>query len=283
MNARTLKIVARKYLMAGMIHAFLLSVALTCLFPLFWMVRSSLMTQQTIFFDKKLIPSELHFNNYATAWINGEFGGFFLNSLFYTVSVVLLIMIISSLAAYAFSRLQFPGKNIFFYMFVLALMIPLPGSFVPLVVLMNKLGLANTRMGYVLCMTNVGLSMSIFLLKTFFDKMPSDLEDSARIDGCNKFQIWWNVALPFARPALAVIAIFNALTVWNEYILAQLLLNDKSLMPLQTGLMKFQGAQSVDYPVLMAGLTIAAIPIILVYVVMQKYIMKGFAYGVGGG
>lgn len=283
MNAGTLKMVLRKYVMTGMIHVFLLSVALTCLFPLFWMARSSLMTQQTIFIDKTLIPSDLHFSNYAAAWINGEFSGFFLNSLFYTFCVVVLILTISSLAAYAFSRLKFPGKDIFFYMFVLALMIPLPGSFVPLVVLMNKLGLANTRMGYILCMTNVGLSMSIFLLKTFFDKMPSDLEDSARIDGCNKLQIWWNVALPFARPALAVIAIFNALNVWNEYILAQLLLNDKSLMPLQTGLMKFQGAHSVDYPILMAGLTIATIPIILVYIVMQKYIMKGFAYGVGGG
>ena len=167
-------------------------------------------------------------------------------------------------------------------MFVAAMMIPLPGSFVPLVVLVNKLGLANTRIGYILCMINVGLSMSIFFLKTFFDKMPSDLEDAARIDGCNKIGIWWHVALPLIRPAIGVIVIFNSLNVWNEYILAQLLLNEKSLMPLQIGLMKFQGAHSVDYPVLMAGLTLAAIPIIFVYLAMQKHIMKGFSYGAGG-
>ena len=161
----------------------------------------------------------------------------------------------------------------------MAMMIPLPGSFVPLVVLMNKLGLANTRIGYILCMINVGLSLSILLLKTFFDKMPSDLEDAARIDGCSKLGIWWHVGLPLARPAIAVIVIFNSLNVWNEYILAYLLLNDKSLMPLQRGLMVFQGAHSVDYPVLMAGLTIAVIPIIVIYLFMQRHIIKGLSSG----
>jgi len=128
-------------------------------------------------------------------------------------------------------------------------------------------------------MINVGLSMSILLLKTFFDKMPPDLEDAARIDGCGKIGIWWHVALPLARPAIAVIVIFNSLNVWNEYILAALLLNDKQLMPLQRGIMIFQGTYSVDYPLLMAGLTIAAIPIILIYLAMQKHIIKGLSSG----
>jgi raffinose/stachyose/melibiose transport system permease protein len=264
-------------------HVFLSTFALTCLFPLFWMARAALMTRQRIFTDTSLIPDEININNFAIAWTRGEMGGFFLNSVIYTVSVVTLIIIISSLAAYAFSRLRFPGKNFFFNAFFLAMMIPLPGSFVPLVVLMNNIGLANTRIGYILCMTNVGLPISIFLLKTFFDKMPKDLEDAATIDGCGKLRIWWNVALPMARPAIAVIAIFNALNVWNEYILAQLLLNDKNLMPIQTGLMKFQGAYSVDYPVLMAGLTIATAPVIVIYVILQKNILKSFSYNITGG
>jgi len=190
------------------------------------------------------------------------------------------IVLISSLAAYAFSRLQFPGKNFFFYLFVAALMIPLPGSFVPLVVLMNKLGWANTRYGYILCMINVGLSMSILLLKTFFDKISPDLEDAARIDGCGRFGIWWHIALPLARPALAVVVIFNYLNVWNEYILANLLFNDRSLMPLKRGLMVFQGTYSVDYPLLMAGLTITVLPIILIYMIMQKHIIKVLSSGI---
>lgn len=260
-------------------HFFLLIVALTCLFPLFWMLRSSLMTNETVLLDKSLIPSALHFENYMQAWIDGNFSIYFLNSVIYTVCVVALIVVISSLSAYAFSRLQFPGKDFFFYMFILAMMIPLPGSFVPLVVLMNKLGLANTRMGYILCMTNVSLSFSIWILKTFFDKMPPDIEDAARIDGCGRLQIWWNVALPLARPAIAVVVIQSAMSVWNEYILAQLILNDRSLMPLQRGLMVFAGAQSINYPVLMAGLTISIIPIIVIYLLMQKHIIKGLSSG----
>jgi raffinose/stachyose/melibiose transport system permease protein len=261
------------------VHCFLITVSLTCIFPIFWMLRCSFMTNSTVFTDKSFIPSVIDLNNYVVAWTKGNFSTYFLNSVIYTVSVVAGIVIISSLAAYAFSRLKFPGKKLFFYMFVIALMIPLPGSFVPLVVLMNKLGLANTRFGYILCMINVGLSLSIMLLKTFFDKMPADLEDAARIDGCSKLGIWRHVALPLARPAIAVIVIFNSLNVWNEFILAQLLLSDKELMPLQRGLMVFYGSHSVDYPILMAGLTIAAVPIILVYLAMQKHIIKGLASG----
>ena len=262
-----------------LIHAFLLSVTATCLFPLFWMVRSAFMNNETIFVDKSFIPARLFFTNFATAWIKGNFGVYFLNSVIYTSCVVVGIILVSSLAAYAFSRLDFPGKNIIFYLFVAAMMIPLPGSFVPLFVLMNKLHLINTRFGYILCMINVGLSMSILLLKTFFDKMPNDLEDAARIDGCSKLGIWWYVALPLARPAIAVIVIFNSLNVWNEYILATLLLGDTKLMPLQRGLIVFQGANSVDYPVLMAGLTMAAVPIVMVYLAMQKHIVKGLSSG----
>jgi multiple sugar transport system permease protein/raffinose/stachyose/melibiose transport system permease protein len=264
---------------SAMIHCCLILAAVMCLFPLFWMIRSSLMAMDTIFVDKSLIPAKLNFHNYVTAWTEGNFGMYFLNSVIYTVCVVFGILLISSLAAYAFSRLKFPGKNFFFYMFVAAMMIPLPGSFVPLVVLMNKLGLVNTRHGYILCMINAGLSLSILLLKTFFDKMPPDLEDAARIDGCSKLGIWRHVALPLAQPAIAVIIIFNSLIVWNEYILASLLLNQPELMPLQKGLMEFQGSHSIDYPVLMAGLTIAALPVIVIYLLTQKHIIKGLSSG----
>jgi len=275
---------ANKYVLWGMtkstlIHIFLMGVAFTCLFPIFWMVRCAFMNNETVFVDKALIPHHLNFGNFAIAWTKGNFAVYFLNSVIYTVCVVTGIVFISSLAAYAFSRLKFPGKNVIFYMFVAAMMIPLPGSFVASFVLMTKLHLVNTRFGYILCMINVGLSMSILLFKTFFDKMPHELEDAARIDGCSKIGIWWNMAMPFARPAIAVIVIFNSLIVWNEYILANLLLVDTKLMPLQRGLVVFQGANSTDYPVLMAGLTMAAIPIILIYLAMQKHIVKGLSSG----
>ena len=253
--------------------------ALSCIFPLLWMVGSSLKTQQTIFSDMSLIPRDMHWENYYHAWKEGGFGRYFLNSIFYTTSVVIGIIIVSSLAAYAFSRFRFPGKNLFFYMFMAAMMIPIPGSFVPLYVLLNKLHLRNTQLGYILCMINVGLSTSIFLLKTFFDKTPSALEDAARIDGCSKLGIWWHVALPLAKPVLAVVVVFNALNVWNEYLLALIIFDSRELMPLQVALTTFQGEFITQYPLLMAGLTITALPIILVYIFMQKYIIKGVTQG----
>jgi multiple sugar transport system permease protein/raffinose/stachyose/melibiose transport system permease protein len=266
-----------------LIQALLITVTITCLFPLFWMVRSSLMTQDAVFVDQSIIPSRLHFGNYVRAWTQGQFGRYFLNSVVYTTIVVFGIVVISSWAAYAFSRLKFPGRKLFFVLFILAVMIPLPGSFVPLTVLMTKIGFINSpyswvrQLGYILCMINVGLPLSVFLLKTFFDQMPSDLEDAARIDGCNKMGIWRHVALPLARPAIAVIVIFNALNVWNEYLLARLLLNDvagkPTIMPLQRGVMVFADTHNVEYPLLMASLTIAAVPIILVYLFVQKHIL----------
>jgi len=261
------------------IHLFLLSVAITCIYPLLWMVSSSLKTQETIFKDIALIPRQFHFQNYILAWQEGGFGRYFLNSIFYSVSVVIGIVVISSMAAYAFSRFRFPGRNILFIMFMAAMMIPIPGSFVALYVLLNKLHLRNTPLGYILCMINVGLSTSIFLLKTFFDKLPRELEDAARMDGCSKIGIWWHVAFPLAKPVLAVVVVFNALNVWNEYILALIIFDSRKFMPLQVALQTFQGEFVTNYPLLMAGLTITALPIIIVYLLMQKYIIKGVTAG----
>jgi multiple sugar transport system permease protein/raffinose/stachyose/melibiose transport system permease protein len=258
-----------------LIHLLLLSVAVTCLYPLLWMVASSFKTQETIFSDISLIPRQWNFQNYYLALSESNFGRYLINSIFYTVSVVVGIVFIASLAAYAFSRLRFPGRKAFFIAFIAAMMIPIPGSFVALFVLLNKLHLRNTRLGYILCMISVGLSMSIFLLKTFFDTMPRELEDAARIDGCSKIGIWRHVALPFARPVLAVVVIFNALNVWNEYVLALIIFDSKHLMPLQRAVMMFRGEFLTNYPLLMAGLTITALPIIVVYLLMQKYIVKG--------
>ena len=154
------------------IHLFLLIVAVSCLLPLVWMVSSSLKSQEPVFSDTSLIPVNPRWENYYHAWKEGGFGRYFINSIIYTVFAVAGIVVVASLAAYAFSRFRFPGKNVLFYVFIIAMMIPIPGSFVPLYVLLNKLHLRNTQIGYILCMINVGLSVSIFLLKTFFDRMP---------------------------------------------------------------------------------------------------------------
>ena len=274
---------SKKFLINTLIHIFLISVAVTCLYPLLWIIVSSLKTQDIIFKDISLIPQQLHFENYINALKEEGFGRSLLNSIFYTSSSVFGVVVIASMAGYAFSRLRFPGRTVLFYVFIAAMMIPIPVSFVPLYVLLNKLHLRDTPIGYILCMISVGLSVSIFLLKTFFDRMPKELEDVARIDGCSKMGIWWHVALPFAKPVLAVVVVFNALNVWNEYILALIIFDSRKFMPLQVALQIFQGEFVTNYPLLMAGLTIAALPIIIVYLLMQKYIVKEITSGAVSG
>jgi multiple sugar transport system permease protein/raffinose/stachyose/melibiose transport system permease protein len=260
-------------------HGICLSVAATCLFPLIWMVSSSLKTQVSVFSDMRLWVLHPHWSNYRWAWTKGQFGLYFFNSLFYTAASVAGVIVISSMAAYAFSRLKFPGKNLLFILLISTMMIPIPGSFIALYVLLAKLGLVNTRLGYILPQINGGLALGVFLLKTFFDKLPQDLEDAARIDGCNKFQVYRHVAMPLAKPAVAVLVVFNALAVWNEYLLALLILSDQRLMPLQRGLMVFQGAHLTQYPLLMAGIAISIVPIVVLYFMMQRYIVAGITAG----
>ncbi|MBI4353034.1 MAG: carbohydrate ABC transporter permease [Candidatus Omnitrophica bacterium] len=261
------------------IHLFLIVVSLSCLFPLWWAFASSLKTQGTVFTDLSLFPKSPHWGNYYTAWVQADFGVYFLNSLFYTVTVVLGVIFIASMAAFAFSRLHFRGKNVLFFILISTMMIPIPGSFIALYVLLNKLHLVDTRLGYILPQINGGLALGIFLLKTFFDDLPKELEDSARIDGCGRFRVYWHIALPLARPAIAVLAIFNILAVWNEYLLAMLVLSNKNLMPLQRGLMVFQGAHITEYPLLMAGIVITVLPVLAAYLFLQKHIIKGITAG----
>ncbi|MBU4305307.1 MAG: carbohydrate ABC transporter permease [Candidatus Omnitrophica bacterium] len=260
-------------------YTILLSVAVACLFPLFWMLGSALKTQATIFNDFSLFPKNPHWENFQIAWTKAHFSTYFFNSVFYTVTVVAGLVLFSSMAAFAFSRLEFPFKNALFLLFICMMMIPLPGQFVALYVLLSKLHLVNTRLGYILPQIDAGQALAIFLLKTFFDKIPKDLEDSARIDGCNKLGIYRHLALPLAKPAIAVVVIFNCLAVWNEYLLAMLIFSDKNLMPLPRGLMVFQGTHLTEYALLMAGVSISVVPIILVYLIMQKYIISGITAG----
>lgn len=261
------------------IHLFLILVSLSCLFPLWWAFASSLKTQETVFNDLSFFPKNPHWENYFYAWTKADFGLYFLNSLFYTGIVVVGVILFSSMAAYAFSRLRFRGKNFLFLVIISTMMIPIPGSFIALYALLTKLRLVDTQVGYILPQINGGLALGIFLLKTFFDDLPKELEDSARIDGCGRFRVYWHIALPLARPAIAVLAIFNILAVWNEFFLSNLILSDKKLMPLQRGLMVFQGAHITQYPLLMAGIVITVLPVLVVYLLLQKHIIKGITAG----
>ncbi|MCB4756043.1 MAG: carbohydrate ABC transporter permease [Elusimicrobia bacterium] len=260
-------------------HTILVTVAVSCLFPLVWMVSSALKTQATVFTDMSLFPAHPHFLNFAEAWTKGKFGVYFFNSVFYTLVCVVVVLLISSLAAYAFARLEFPGKNIIYFAFLATLMIPIPSAIVALFVLIRELGLIDTRLGYVLPQINGGLALGLFILRPFFERIPKDLEDAARIDGCGRLGIYWHVCMPLAKPALAVVALFTSLSVWNEYMLAFLVLQSQKLMPLQLGLVKFWGGTITEYPLLMAGMSISIFPIILAYIFLQRHIIAGATAG----
>ena len=269
----------KKVVILILLHTFLLSVALSCIFPFLWMMNTSLKTQAEFDGDRGLTPATtFNWKNYKVVIVDEAFWRYFLNSFFYTFTTVTFIVFVSSLAAFGFSRLQFPFKNVIFYMFLAAMMIPLPAGFVPIYALLRQLNLLN-RTGYIFAMTNVGLSISIYLLKTFFDQLPRDLEDAARIDGCNKLKIWWNVGLPLVAPALGVVVILNALNVWNEFVLASLMFTSDNFMPLQVGLLQFSGKMVTQQTLIMAALTVAALPIILLYIKMQKQFVEGITAG----
>ena len=267
-------------------HVVCLPVAASCLFPLAWMVSSSLKTQQTVFTDFSLIPAVPHVENYARAWIQGRFGIYFLNSLGYTVLVVAGVVACSALAAYAFSRFTFRGSGFFYKLLLSTMLIPIPGAFVALYILLNQLGLIDQgsgqwlpRLGYILPQINGGLAFGIFILKPFFDGIPKELEESAEVDGCGVLGVFWHIMLPLAKPALGVVALLTSLAAWNEFLLAYLVFSRHELMPLQRGLLAFHGAHLTEYPLLMAGMVISIVPIVAIYLVMQRTIIQGITAG----
>lgn len=267
-------------------HTLCMPIALSCLFPLAWMVSSSLKTQQTVFTDFSPIPSPAHVGNYLLAWTKGRFGTYFLNSLGYSFMTVVGVLVLSSLAAYAFSRFQFKGSGLLHKLLLSTMLVPIPGAFVALYILLTQFGLIDQgygtigpRLGYILPQINGALPFGIFILKPFFDAIPKELEESAKVDGCGVFGVFWHIMLPLAKPALAVVALSTTLAAWNEFLLAYLVFSRHELMPLQRGLLAFQGAHLTDYPLLMAGMVITILPVVVIYLIMQRYIIQGITAG----
>jgi ABC-type glycerol-3-phosphate transport system permease component len=261
------------------LHSGLLLWGLIAVVPLLWMFSASLQTDQEIYKGIKLIPNALKFSNYAQAWTKANFSTYFFNSIFYTVAIVAGTVVVSAMASYAFARLSFPGKNIIYIALLIFLFIPIPGEFIPLYVLLVKLRIIDTRIGYILPMINSGIAVSIFIMRAFFEDIPKEIEESAKMDGASIWQIFWRIAMPLAKPVIATIVIFTALGVWNEFTLALIVFSNRDLMPLQVGIMNFQGTFFSQYSLMMAATSIATIPAIIVYLFFQKSIIQGIMSG----
>lgn len=268
-----------KTALAGIRHTGLLIWTLVSVLPLIYMLSASLQSNQEIYQSVHLIPRRLNWDNYLQAWQQADFGTYFGNSVIYTVATVIGTLVISTLSAYAFARLEFPGKNLAYYMFLIFLIIPIPGVFIPLYVLLVNLHLVDTRLGYILPMINSSLPVAIFILRSFFEDVPRELEEAALIDGAGTFRIYRSIAIPLAMPAIATITIFTALGTWNEFLLALIVFSKQNLMPLQVGLQTFQGTYFSQYALMMAATAITAVPIIVLYFCMQRYIIRGIMAG----
>lgn len=264
----------------GVTQLLMLAWAAVSIFPLVWMLSTSLKEKNEIFTNKSLIPRHaFNFKNYEEAWTTGGFSHYTWNSIVYSVTVVIGVALVSTLAAYGISRLEIAFKKTIYLGFMATLMIPIPGAFISIYIVASNLGIANTRIGYILPMIATALPVSIFILKSFFDEMSKEIEEAAIIDGASSFHIYYRLMLPIARPAIATIVILNTLSVWNEFMLALVLFSETKLMPIQMGLSVFVGQYTTQYELLMAASSIMVLPVVLVYIAMQKQFIQGITSG----
>jgi len=265
---------------AAILHVWVvITVVAGMAFPLVWMLYSSLKTNAEIFARPFGLPSSPQWTNWLEAWRVGELGRLYLNSLLVTGTAVTIVVSLAALAAYAFARLRFPGRDALFYVFLIGLLLPPQTVVIPLFTLLRDLGLLNTYWALILPYASWPMALTVYLLRSFYRTLPGELEDAARIDGAGMWQTFFHVMLPLVRPALVTMVILNAVNLWNELLFALLFIRDEALRTLPAGLLAFYGYHSVDYKLVFAALSIATVPILIVYFVFQRQIIAGLTVG----
>jgi len=244
-----------------------------------WMFYTSLKTNEEIYANAWALPQNPQFSNFMKAWRVGQLGRYVWNSIVCTSTSLVAIIAISSLGAYAFSRLTFRGRDILFALFLLGLIIPVHIVLIPLYSAMAHMGLHRTRLSVILPYIAWELPLSIYILRAFFLTLPSELEDAARIDGCGTFGVLWRILLPLVRPGLATVGIFSSLSIWNEVLLAFVFLKDESLKTLPVGLYAFYGYHLTNLSLLFAGLTVVTVPMIILFLIFQRQLIEGLTVG----
>lgn len=260
--------------------------ALWVVFPMVWVAYSSLKPDDAIFRDAFALPEAgaLRWDNYARAWREARFGEYFLNSVLVTGSSVALIVALGSMAAYALARFRFPGGRAVFWLFLAGLMIPAQLAMVPLFFELRGLGLLNSRPGLVLVYVANGLPFAVFILAGFFRTLPRTLYEAAVMDGCGEWAAFRRVMLPLARPGLITVAIFQFIGVWKEYFFAFMFVSGDvagaaRTLPLGLANLAVTSQYRSDYGMLFAGIVMVTIPILAVYVLLQRHLIKGITAG----
>lgn len=248
------------------------------LYPFAWMIITALKNSYELYMKPWALPDVPQWKNLLKAW-NAGIKDFFLNSVLITAVSVFLILAISSFASYAFARMKFPGKTALFIIIVSGFLIPAQVTLIPLYGVLRAIKLLDTYFALIGPYTAYAIPFSVLLLTTYFRTIPKELEQAAYIDGCTDFQIYRKIILPLSRPGLSTIIIFQGVWIWNEFFFALVFVRSRELMTLPLGLMTFRGEYIANWPVIMAGITIATIPLILLYLVFQRNFIQGLTAG----
>jgi ABC-type glycerol-3-phosphate transport system permease component len=259
-------------------YVFLIALALVSVGPLVWMVLTSLKPASEVFVGS-LLPRHPQLDAYLYVFQNLGIGSYFLNSVVVTGITVVGVIVVSSLAGYAFAFLPIPGKRIVFGVLMAALLLPAALFLIPAFVELRTLGLLNTQLGLALVHTGAGVPFAIYLMRSFFEAIPVELRDAARIDGAREFSIFLRVALPLCLPGLATVAIFQVLFTWNDLMLSNGLIQDRSIQTLQPALYTLVGEHASNWPALTAALTIAAAPVVVFFILVQRLFVAGLLAG----
>lgn len=252
------------------------------LFPFLWMISTSLKSDtQVLIYPPLWVPSPPIWSNYAEVLKLLPFGRFLMNTIIVSVSVTILELITSSFAAYAFARLRFPGRDKLFLLYLGTLMIPGQVTIIPNFLLMSWLGWVDTYMALII--PAAFSAFGTFLLRQFFLSIPPELEQAARIDGCSYFGIYRHIILPLSGPALATLAVFAFMTQWNAFLWPLIVTNKESMRTLTVGIRYFGDEAAGQFNYLMAGTVMSIIPILIVFLLLQRYFVRGVALtGMGG-
>ncbi len=253
--------------------------AVIMIYPLFVMAMSSFKTNAEIFSSPFALPSSFALTNAARVWNETNFVRYLANSIGITMTAVVLILLFGTMAAYAIARYQFRLSAMVLMFFLSGMTVPLKLAIIPLFIQLDSLGLVDSYAGLVLVYVAMGIPSAVFIMTGFLRALPRELEESARMDGASEFRIMRSIMLPLARPALVIVAIQNAVPIWNDFFFPLVLITSDNLKTLPQGLTVFVGEFTTDWGVLFTGLTLAALPITLLYIVLSKQFISGITQG----
>ncbi|HET7070603.1 MAG TPA: carbohydrate ABC transporter permease [Nocardioides sp.] len=264
-------------------HLVLVPLTFVLIVPLLWMVVTSLQTQgEANRFPPVLVPHDPRIANYADAWHTAPFGTFFLNSTVVALVVVVSNLVVCSLAGYAFARVRFLGSKALFLVLMATLMVPFQVTMIPVFLIVKWFGdNVSTYLGIdhlgALMLPNLATAFGIFFLRQFFQTVPVELEEAARVDGTSRLGVLFKIVLPLSMPAMSTLAALTILTSWNDFLWPLIVITNADQMTVPLGLSYFQGAHQTNWPLLMAGNVMSLVPMLVVFVVAQRYFVQSVA------